>query len=81
MDSFLFYEKESIGIDIQYFPPRKFYSHKFGVDYNENKIHDPVHQGYRPSKFVDIIKKIPVALLNGPTTEKDYNSYRQYYGD
>lgn len=79
MDSFLFYEKEQIGIDIQYFPVRKFYSHLYGVDFSENAIHEPITKGYRPSKFVDVIQKIPVVLLNGPTTKKDYESYKQFY--
>ena len=79
MDSFLFYEKEAIGVDIKYFPARKFYSHMFGIDHSENKIHDPVLGGYRPSKFINVVDKIPVVLLNGPTTKKDYESYKQYY--
>jgi len=79
MDSFLFYEKEAIDITIKYFPSRKFYSHMFGVDFSENIIHDPIAKGYRPSKFIDVVKKIPVVLLNGPTTYQDYQSYQQYY--
>ena len=72
MDSFMFYEKDNINVDIQYFPHRQFYSFMYGVDFEENHIHDPIHNGYRPSKFVDIVKKIPVVLFNGPTKPEDY---------
>jgi hypothetical protein len=82
MDSFLFYEKESIPIEIGYFTNRKFYSYLYGIDYEENVLHDPITKGYRPSKFVETAKKIPIVLLNGPTTMEDYNRvYKRYYTD
>lgn len=79
MDSFLYYEKEKIGIDVGYFPIRKFYSHMYGVDFSENVIHEPITMAYRPSKFIDVVKNIPIVLLNGPTTRDQYEQYKQYY--
>jgi hypothetical protein len=79
MDSFMFYEHHSAGSSTEYFPAMKFYSHMYGVDHNMNEQHDPVDFGYRPSKFIEIVKKIPVVLLNGPTTPRDYQSYSDYY--
>ena len=78
MDSFLFYEKESIGIDIKYFPERKFYSHLYGVDDNENALRGPA-EVYRFSLWANDIEKIPIVLLNGPTTQGDYKSFKKYY--
>jgi len=78
MDSFLFYEKESIGIDIRYFPERKFCSHLYGVDYNENASRGTAGV-YRFSQWANDIKKIPIVLLNGPTTQEDYKSFKKYY--
>lgn len=72
MDSFMFYEKENISVDIQYFPPRKFYSVLYGVDVSENMVYDPIEFAYKESKFRDIVEHIPVALLNGPTTPNQY---------
>lgn len=81
MDSFMFYEKESAFVDVGYFPPRKFYSYMYGVDYEENILHDP-DKAFRPSKFVEVVKKIPVILLNGPTTIEDYQRvYTKHYAD
>ena len=80
MDSFMFYEKDKISVEIGYFPHRRFYSYLYGVDNAENKIHDPVSEGYRPSKFIDIVKSIPVVLLNGPTTHEDYmRVFKRHY--
>jgi hypothetical protein len=82
MDSFMFYEKENINVNIGYFPVRKFYSFLYGVDYEENVLYDPVAKGYRPSKFVEIANTIPVVLLNGPTTIDDYQRvYQKHYAD
>ena len=82
MDSFMFYEKESASVDIGFFPHRKFYSYMYGVDYEENVLYDPIQRGYRPSKFVEVVKNIPVVLLNGPTTIEDYiRTYNKHYAD
>jgi hypothetical protein len=82
MDSFMFYEKERAGVKIDYFQHRKFYSFMYGVDFAENKLHDPVFSGYRPSMFIDVVKKIPIVLFNGPTTYSDYSKvYQQHYSD
>lgn len=81
MDSFLSYEKENIGVQIEHFPERKFYSFLYGVDHFENTVFEPQTHAYRPSKFVEVIKKIPIVLLNGPTTIEDYNKeYKRHYG-
>lgn len=75
MDSFMFYEKQNIGVDIQYFPTRKFYSFLYGVDIAENSLYDPVVFAYRESKLRHITKHIPVVLFNGPTTPEQYNFF------
>lgn len=80
MDSFLFYEKESIGVNIQYFPCRKFYSALFGIDIAENLIYDPIELAYRESKLKHVADKIPIVLLNGPTTPDHYNHlFKKYH--
>lgn len=82
MDSFMFYEKENANVKIEYFPTRKFYSFLYGVDYAENIIHDPITQGYRPSKFINIVKNIPIVLFNGPVDNSEYlKQYHKLYGD
>ena len=80
MDSFMFYEKQNIGVDIQYFPPRKFYSFLYGVDISENAVYDPVEFAYRESKLRHIAQQIPVVLFNGPTTPEQYDKiFKDYY--
>jgi len=82
MDSFLFYEKENINVNIGYFPTRKFYSFLYGVDFEENALYDPVQKAYRESKFVETVKKIPVILFNGPTLPEHYiHHFQKYYAD
>lgn len=82
MDSFMFYEHKNAGVKIGYFPHRKFYSFLYGVDYAENIIHDPILHGYKPSRFVDVVDKIPVVLLNGPVNNTEYlKMYKKIYGD
>lgn len=72
MDSFLFYEKQNAGVNIEHFPSRKFYSYIFGVDITENSLYDPTEFSYRESKLRHITDHIPVILLNGPTTPEQY---------
>jgi len=80
MDSFMFYEKHNIGVDIQYFPCRKFYSALYGVDVAENAIHDPTELAYRESKLRHIAQQIPIVLLNGPSTPEQYDIFfKKYY--
>ena len=82
MDAFMYYEKETIGVNIGYFQPRLFYSFMYGVDCAENFLHDPEYEGYRPSKWAHITKKIPVVLFNGPTKPEDYlRMFKNHYGD
>lgn len=78
MDSVLFYEKDNIGLDIRYFPPRKFYSFLYGVDIAENSLYDPKLLIYRESKLRHITKHVPIVLFNGPTTPEHYNHF--FYG-
>ena len=73
MDSFLFYEKDNIGIGIGYFPTRKFYSYLYGVDNAENYLYD-VNGAYRESKFIETAKRIPVVLFNGPIQQHHYDT-------
>lgn len=80
MDSFLFYEKQNAGINIGYFPSRKFYSYLLGVDIAENSLYEPVTLSYRESKLRHITNHIPVVLLNGPTTPEQYSYvFKQHY--
>lgn len=82
MDSFMYYEKEQAGVNIGYFPPRQFYSFMYGVDYSENFLHDPELEGYRPSMWKEVTKKIPVVLFNGPTRPESYErTFKKFYGD
>lgn len=75
MDSFMFYEHKAIGVDISYFPHRKFYSFLFGVDISENMVYDPKELSYRESKLRHITAHIPVILFNGPSTPEQYNHF------
>ena len=82
MDSFMFYEHKNVNADIRFFQPRKFYSFLYGVDHAENILHDPKLQGYRPSKFVDVVNQIPIVLFNGPVDNSEYfKQYKKLYGD
>lgn len=87
MDSFLSYEFERVKKKLHTFPEMKFYSHLYGVDHLKNFEFDPPDTqeedrgGYRPSKWVDVIKTIPIVLFNGPTTLKDYEQFTEYYSD
>jgi hypothetical protein len=80
MDSFLSYESPKIPYDIQYFPPLKFYSFLYGVNFKENFKYDP-DGSYKPSKFTMIADSIPIVLLNGPTQPEDYKHFRRFYED
>ncbi len=80
MDSFLFYEKQNINVDITHFLPRKFYSYLYGVDIAENLLIDPIKLSYYQSKLRHIAENIPVVLFNGPTTPKQYTDiFNKYY--
>lgn len=79
MDSFMFYEHNNAGVEIQYFPSRKFYSFLYGVDTAENAVYDPIELAYRESKLRNITSSIPVVLFNGPTTPSHYYHFFNHY--
>lgn len=79
MDSFMFYEHIKAGTKIHYFPTRKFYSYLYGVNTEEHFEKDPGRGAYRESLFRDIVKNIPIVLLNGPTDKSHYESFREFY--
>ena len=78
MDSFLSYEKEAMDLPIHHFPKYTFYSFLWGVDYNDNFKKSDC-EDYIEADHKDVIDKIPVVLLNGPTTLEDYQQFKQYY--
>jgi len=79
MDSFLFYEKESMKVDIKHFPPRKFHSFLMGIDAAENLIYDKIENAYYGSKQKHIAEEIPIILFNGPTEKLYPNVYENYF--
>ena len=76
----MFYEKHNANINVEYFPPRKFYSFIFGVDIAENSLYDPTTLSYRESKLRYITDHVPIVLLNGPTTPEQYKYvFKKHY--
>ena len=81
MDCFLSYEHENIGTNIHFFPERKFHSHRYGIDLAEQLWSKQRHDCSFATAYPEVMRTIPIALLNGPTTEKEYEFYKEYYED
>jgi hypothetical protein len=81
MDSYMSYEHQSAGTNIHYFPALKFYSYLYGLDINVQLQCDPIEGAWAPSRFKHITDNIPFILLNGPTTVRDYQKFKQFYED
>lgn len=75
MDSYMFYEHNIRGT----LPTDQFYSHYYGVDekYMMEVINDQNVVEMR--KLKHITDPIPIVLMNGPTTDRDYDQYRKYF--
>lgn len=81
MDCFLSYEQQNAGTIIHTFPERKFYSHLGGVDIYEIQACYNRYKRLHTNKYAEATRDIPIILLNGETTDADYEQYRQYYED
>lgn len=75
MDSYLYYEHNIRGT----LPTDLFYSHYYGVDekYMIENANDRNVVDMR--KLKHITDPIPVVLMNGPTTDADYEIYRKFF--
>jgi hypothetical protein len=78
MDPFLHYEFY-IKQKINTFPLGIFYCHLYGVDDVLHMLDQNGIQAYNHKDFKHITDLFPIVLLNGNTTEKDYQSYSKYY--
>ena len=83
MDSFLSYEQKQIKTKIHNFPNTEecFYSHIYGRIFHESELALEVYQKTAFLCWPERFEKIPIVLLNGFTTKKDYETYRKYYED
>lgn len=81
MDCFLSYEQHNAGTVVHMFPERIFYSHLHGIDIHETYACYNAHKRLYTNKYPKATSVIPIVLLNGDTTEADYERYKQFYTD
>jgi hypothetical protein len=81
MDSYMSYEHAPAGTNIHYFPALKFYSYLYGLDIALQYERDPIEGAWAPDRFKHITDNIPIVLLNGPTTSREYARFKEFYED